>query len=90
MVIFLPTIFISNYLLSRDVRIASLKLDQVFEVWGLGWSTNVILKNSMEWAVMVVDLLDEMIEFINLAFAAVLEPIIDLIQSGTPDAIADI
>jgi len=90
LVIFLPTIFISNYLLSRDVRIASLKLDQVFEVWGLGWSTNVILKNSMEWAVMVVDLLDEMIEFINLAFAAVLEPIIDLIQSGTPDAIADI
>ena len=44
----------------------------------------------MEWAVLVVDMIDELIEFINLAFAAVLEPIIGLIASGSPDAIADI
>lgn len=74
----------------EDVRIASLKLDQVFEVWGLGWSTNTILKNSIEWAVLVVDMIDELIEFVNLAFAAVLEPIIGLIQSGQPEDIADI
>merc|ERR1712130_603653 len=37
-------------LLLEDVRIASLKLDQVFSVWGLGWSTNAILKASMEWS----------------------------------------
>lgn len=62
----------------------------MFEVWGLGWSTNTILKNSIEWAVLVVDMIDELIEFVNLAFAAVLEPIIGLIQSGQPEDIADI
>jgi len=77
-------------LLLEDVRIASLKLDQVFSVWGLGWSTNAILKASMEWIVLVVDLIDEMVEFVNLAFAAVLEPIIGLIQAGNPEDIINI
>lgn len=77
-------------LLLEDVRIASLKLDQVFEVWGLGWDTTSILLASVEWAVLVTDLIDELVEFVNLAFAAVLEPIIGLIQSGNANDIIDI
>lgn len=74
----------------RDLRICSLKLEQVFAVWGIDWSTNYILKQSMEWVVLVIDLIDEMVEFVNLAFAAVLEPIIGLIQAGNPDQIVNI
>ena len=44
----------------------------------------------MEWIVLVVDLIDEMVEFVNLAFAAVLEPIIGLIQAGNPEDIINI
>lgn len=44
----------------------------------------------MEWVVLVIDLIDEMVEFVNLAFAAVLEPIIGLIQAGNPDQIVNI
>jgi len=77
-------------LLLEDLRICSLKLEQVFAVWGIDWSTNYILKQSMEWVVLVIDLIDEMVEFVNLAFAAVLEPIIGLIQAGNPDQIVNI
>ena len=69
-------------MISRDFRIASLKLNQVFDVWGLGWNTTFILNGSLEWLVLTVDLIDELVEFVNLAFAAVLEPIIGIIQSG--------
>ena len=58
------------------------KLNQVFDVWGLGWNTTFILNGSLEWLVLTVDLIDELVEFVNLAFAAVLEPIIGIIQSG--------
>ena len=71
-----------KYYISRDFRIASLKLNQVFDVWGLGWNTTFILNGSLEWLVLTVDMIDELVEFVNLAFAAVLEPIIGIIQSG--------
>jgi len=66
----------------EDVRLASLKLNQVMVPFGVTWDTTVILENSMEWLVLVIDWIDEMVEFINLAFAAVLEPIIGAILNG--------
>ena len=33
----------------RDVRLASLKLNQVMVPFGVTWDTTVILENSMEW-----------------------------------------
>jgi len=67
---------------NRDVRLCSLKLHQVLAPFGVTWDTTIILENSMEWLVLVVDWIDEMVEFINLAFAAVLEPIIGAILNG--------
>jgi hypothetical protein len=69
-------------LILEDVRICLLKLNQVFVPFNLGWDTTVILQNSLEWGVLVIDFIDEIIEFFNLAFAAVLEPIIGAIQNG--------